>query len=181
MWPQPDKTNELLAGAKAGDREAVNGLFERHRNAVQRMVAMRLDNKVRRRVDVSDVVQDVLVEANRRLADYLANPPMPFHLWLRHIASDRIIDAHRRHRRSAKRNMDREQAAFAPGAGDRSTLDLVAQLCDDQLTPATAAVQNEMAQHVEDAISKLDEQHCEIIVMRHYEQLTNQEVALALG
>lgn len=37
---------------------------------------------------MSDVVQDVLVEANRRLQDYLGNPAMPFHLWLRQIAQD---------------------------------------------------------------------------------------------
>jgi RNA polymerase sigma-70 factor (ECF subfamily) len=180
MWPEADQTAELLADARQGDAQAVNRLMERHRDALRRMVQMRLDQKIQRRVDVSDVVQDVLIEANRRLDDYLANPAMSFHLWLRQIAKDRIIDAHRRHRASAKRSVDREQMS-APAGLDHSTLDLVAQLNDPELTPAAAAAQAELARRVEAALSRLDEPDCEVIVMRHYEQLSNQEVAQALG
>jgi RNA polymerase sigma-70 factor, ECF subfamily len=181
MWPTEDKTAELLVGVKNGDDDAVNRLIERHRGAVLRMVQMRLDQKIRRRVDVSDVVQDVMIDASRRLQDYIANPVMPFHLWLRHIAKDRIIDAHRRHRVSQKRSVDREQGLAVPGADDHSTMDLAAHLCDGELTPAAVATQREMAQRVEAAITELGEQDGEIIIMRHYEQLSNQEVAQALG
>jgi RNA polymerase sigma-70 factor (ECF subfamily) len=144
------------------------------------MVRMRLDQKILRRVDVSDVVQDVLVEANRRLHDYLQNPGMSFHLWIRQITQDRIIDAHRRHRGSAKRSVDREQV-MAPQGEDQSSIILAAQLCDPALTPAAAATQREMARQVEQAITQLGESDYEIVVMRHYEQLSNQEVAQALG
>ena len=113
MWPEKLKTEELLAQAKDGDDAAVNQLMDRHRNSLRQLVRMRLDQKIQRRIDVSDVVQDVLVEANRRLTRYLADPIMPFHLWLRQIAKDRIIDAHRRHRVSARRSVDREQAIVA--------------------------------------------------------------------
>ncbi len=181
MWPESDKTQQLLAGAQQGDEDAVNQLMQRHRESLRRMIRMRLDRKIQRRVDVSDVVQDVLVEANRRLSDYLKNPPMPFHLWLRQIAKDRIIDAHRRHRASAKRSVDREQPIAVPAGMDRSTMELAAQICDRELTPAAAATQQEMARRVEAAIADLEEQDCEVIVMRHYEQLTNQEIAQALG
>lgn len=180
MWPEGEKTEQLLDGAKQGNADAVNRLMERHRDALRRMVQMRLDQKIQRRVDVSDVVQDVLVEANRRLQDYLANPAMSFHLWIRQIAKDRIIDAHRRHRVSAKRSVDREQALAPPVGLDHSTLDLVARLCDQELTPAAAVAQKELARRVEAALAQLGEQDCEIIVMRHYEQLSNQEVAQAL-
>lgn len=180
MWPEPEKTEKLLADAKIGDAGAVNRLLDRHRAAVHRMVRMRLDQKILRRVDVSDVVQDVLVEANRRLQDYLQNPGMSFHLWIRQITQDRIIDAHRRHRASAKRSVDREQV-LAPQGEDQSSIILAAQLCDPELTPAAAATQREMARQVEQAITQLAEPDYEIVVMRHYEQLTNQEAAQALG
>jgi len=180
MWPKADNTEQLLAGAKNGDADAVNRLFDRHRRALRRMVRMRLDQKIRRRVDVSDVVQDVLVDANRRLAEYLQNPTMAFHLWLRQIAKDRIIDAHRRHRGSAKRSVDREQNVVAVGE-NRSSIELAAHLCDPQLTPAAAVTQKEMARRVERAIGQLNDQDCEIVLMRHYEQLSNQEAAQALG
>jgi RNA polymerase sigma-70 factor (ECF subfamily) len=181
MWPQHEQTAELLNGAEAGDAAAVNRLLERHRDAVHRMVRLRLDAKVQRRVDVSDVVQDVMVEANRRLQDYLAHPDrMPFHLWLRHIAKDRIIDAHRRHRGSAKRSVDREQPLVAAN-DQQSTYELVAELRAPERGPASAVADQEMAKIVEVAISQLDDQDCEIVIMRHYEHLSNQEIAQALG
>jgi RNA polymerase sigma-70 factor (ECF subfamily) len=180
MWPETVKTEQLLAEARGGDAEAAGRLLDRHRDALRRMVRMRLDQKIQRRVDVSDVVQDVLVEANRRLADYLANPAMPFHLWVRQIAKDRIIDAHRRHRVSARRSVDREQT-LSPLGDDRSSIELAAQVCDPELTPAAAATQQELARRVEQAITRLSDQDGEIIVMRHYEQLSNQEAAQALG
>ena len=110
MWPDADKTKRLLEGARNGDDDAISRLLDRHRDAISRLVGMRLDQQIRQRVDVSDVIQDVLIEANRRLQDYLQNPGMPFHLWLRHIAKDRIIDAHRRHHAAAKRSVDRERS-----------------------------------------------------------------------
>ena len=181
MWPEKIQTEELLVQAKGGNESAVNQLMDRHRQSLRQLVRMRLDQKIQRRVDVSDVVQDVLVEANRRLQTYLVNPVMPFHLWLRQIAKDRIIDAHRRHRASARRSVDREQAAVAPRGYDQSSIQLLGMLGDQRLTPAAAALQMEMARKVEQAITKLDEKDCEIIVMRHYEHLTNQEIAQALG
>jgi RNA polymerase sigma-70 factor (ECF subfamily) len=130
---------------------------------------------------VSDIVQEVIIEANRRLAEYLQNPAMPFHLWLRHMARDRIIDAHRRHRVSAKRSIDREQPLLAAGEFDRSTMELAQQLCDPQMTPQAAATMNELAKRFALAVEDLEEQDRDVILMRHFEQLSNQEVAETLG
>jgi RNA polymerase sigma-70 factor (ECF subfamily) len=170
-----------LAKAGDGDVAAVNELLERHRDAVRKLIRMRLDQRIQRRVDVSDVLQDVLIEANRRLKDYIQNPGMSFHLWLRQIAKDRMIDAFRRHRGSAKRSVDREQSLTAPRGSERSSIMLGQQLQDHELTPATAATQKELAKKVEEAIGRLGEADYEIIVMRHYEQLSNREVAEALN
>ncbi len=180
MWPEHENTQELLRGVQEGDDEAVNQLFDRHRAAVRRLVQMRLDQRIRQRVDVSDVVQDVLISANRRLKEYLKSPPMPFHLWIRQITKDRIIDAHRRHRVSAKRSVDRERALVVPAGMNRSTMELAAHLCDGELTPAALATQREMVRRVTEVLSQLNEQESEIIMMRHFEHLSNQEVAQAL-
>ncbi len=138
-WPSGDDTIELLAQVRNGKEHAIDDLLERHRNSLRRMIQLRLDQRIQNRVDVSDVVQDVLVEANRRLSNYLENPVMGFQVWLRQIAKDRIIDAHRRHRASAKRSVDREQSMVAQGGQDHSTLELVNRLCDPGLTPAAMA------------------------------------------
>ncbi len=181
MWPEQQPTKILLKQAFEGDDSAVNQLMDRHRNSLRQLIRMRLDQKIQKRIDVSDVLQDVLIEANRRLTRYLNDPVMPFHLWLRQIARDRIIDAHRRHRVSAKRSVDREQNMVAPRGYDQSSIHLAALLGDRQLTPAAAALQKEMARKVEAAISELEPKDCEIIVMRHYEHLSNQEIGQALG
>ncbi len=122
-----------------------------------------------------------MIEASGRLQKYLDDPAMAFHLWLRQIAWDRMIDTYRRHRVSAKRNMDREQPMSAPAGPDQSTMEFAVQLCDPGLTPAAAATQREIALKVEAAIERLGEQDREMILMRHYEHLTNQEIAEVLG
>ncbi|QEF96499.1 RNA polymerase sigma factor CnrH [Stieleria maiorica] len=181
IWAGDDQTETLLVAARSGDTEAVNRLLEKHRAPIRRLVELRLDRKVQRRVDVSDVVQDVMIEASGRLDKYLSDPAMAFHLWLRQIAWDRIIDTYRRHRVSAKRNMDREQPMTSPAGPDQSSMELAVQLCDPGLTPAAAATQREIAGKVEQAIERMNEQDREIILMRHYEHLSNLEVAEVLG
>ncbi|MEM9646064.1 MAG: sigma-70 family RNA polymerase sigma factor [Planctomycetota bacterium] len=181
IWPSDDKTDVLLDAARDGDDLAVNRLLERHRAPIRRLIELRLDRKVQRRVDVSDVVQEVMVEASGRLERYLDDPVMAFHLWLRQIAWDHIIDTYRRHRVSAKRNMDREQPMMSTGAGpDESSMDLAIQLSDPALTPAAVATQREIAEQVESAIHRLDEPDREVILMRHYEHLSNLEIAQVL-
>lgn len=182
MWPHDDQTKELLLHVGDGDDSAMNQLMDRHRGAVHRLVEMRLDRKIQRRVDVSDVVQEVFIEASRRIQEYVrSGNTMPFHLWLRQITRDRIIDAHRRHRVSEKRSVDKERALSAPAGMEQSSMELAAQIADGELTPSARATQRELAKLVESTLSELGDQDAEIIIMRHYEQLTNQEVAAALG
>ena len=174
------QTQELLAQAQKGDAAAAERLLAEHREPVRHMIGLRLDRAIARRVDASDVVQEVLLEASRRLQDYLRNPAMPFHLWLRHIAKDHIIDAHRRHRQAQKRGVDREQPLAPAGWADRSSLELAVQFVDQELTPASAALRQELERRLHDAIRQLDEDDREVILMRHFEQLSNQEVAAEL-
>jgi RNA polymerase sigma-70 factor (ECF subfamily) len=178
--PNDETTEHLLASARGGDPSAVNQLLEQHRQPVKRLVQMRLDRRVQQRVDISDVVQDVMVEASKRLQQYLQSPDMAFHLWLRQIAWDHIIDTYRRHRVSAKRSMDREQPMATGGGHDQSTVELAIQFCDPGITPATAATQHEIARRVEEAIEQLGDQDRQIITMRHFEHLSNLEIAEAL-
>jgi RNA polymerase sigma-70 factor (ECF subfamily) len=181
MWPDHEETRELLLNADDGNGDAVNGLMERHRESLRRMVSMRLDRALAGRVDASDVVQDVLIEAHRRLKDYLRDPKMPFHLWLRQLAKDRMIDMHRRHRVAQRRSVDREKPLASPEFGDRSSMDLAAQLEDAELTPAAENIRRELEHRFRVALDELGEDDREIILMRHFEHLGNSESAEALG
>lgn len=181
MSTESPRTQELLDQVRQGDAAAVDRLLTHQREPLRRMIDLRLDPALAGRVDASDVVQDVLLEASRRLGDYLREPSMPFHLWLRHIAKDHIIDAHRRHRKAQRRSLDREQPLFVTGLSDQSSLDLAADLFDQEMTPATAAIQQELKRRLEKAVTVLDDDDREIILMRHFEQLANQDVATLLG
>jgi len=182
MWPKSSDTQELIAAAREGNGAAVDALLERHRAAVRKLIALRMDRGLQRRVDASDIVQEALVEANRRLPTYLSDNPLPFHLWLRQIAHDRLIDAHRRHRGAARRSVEREQPVAQSSCGDRSAFDLAAQLRDHrEATPAAALLRKELDLRMREALAMLDEPDREVIELRHIEQLSNQETALALG
>jgi RNA polymerase sigma-70 factor (ECF subfamily) len=181
MLSNAPETQELLDQARQGDGAAAERLLASHREPVRRMIGLRLDPAIAARVDASDVVQEVLLEASRRLDGYLRDPAMPFHLWLRHIARDHIIDAHRRHRQAQRRGVDREQPNVPAAFADRSSLELAGQFLDQELTPASAAIQQEMQRRLHAAIGELDEDDREIVLMRHFEQMSNQEVAAVLG
>lgn len=181
MWPAPERTDRLLSDAKSQQPTAVNALLDEFREPLRRVVNMRLDPALARRVDASDIVQDVLLEATQRLRDYLKKPDLPFHLWLRHLAQDRIIDTHRRHRLAQRRSIDKEQPIHGPAWAEDSSASLVAQLVDTERTPGTEAIRVELQQKLSAAVAELDDGDRDIILMRHTEQLSNQEVAQSLG
>lgn len=182
MWPARDQTERLVEAARLGDAKAAEQLLGLHREPLRRLIAARMDPVLLRRLDASDIVQDVLLEANQRLASYLQNPDMPFHLWLRHLAQDRIIDVHRRHRQAQRRSVDREESLQAAGWADNpSAADWAAQLVDPSATPASEALRRELFRRVTAAFLQLSEADREILLLRHQEQLSNQEAAVVLG
>lgn len=177
MWPASEETQELLLNAGRGDADAVNNLMARHRDALVRMVQSRLHRGTDRRFDASDIVQDVLVEAHRRLSEYVQHPPMPFHTWLRQMAHDRLVDTYRR-QLAQKRDMRRDQQ-LAPR--DPSASGLFGDLPDHEITPAAAMMRSEFQARFHAALDGLGDEAREIILMRHSEQLTNSQAAELLG
>src|SRR5438067_3640293 len=181
MWRNRDEPDRLLDDARRGEPGAVDRLLGEFREPLRRVIDLRLDPAIARRVDASDIVQDVLIEANQRLTDYLKSPGMPFHLWLRHLAQDRIIDTHRRHRLAQRRSVDREQPIARAAWSDESSVSLVAQLIDTERTPTSEAMLHELQRRLSDAVDQLADDDRDIVLMRHHEALSNQEVAGLLG
>ncbi|MFO0909688.1 MAG: sigma-70 family RNA polymerase sigma factor [Isosphaeraceae bacterium] len=181
MWPDAPETRELLDRARRDDPRAQDELWARHREPLRKHVALHLDRGLARRVDASDVVQDVLLRASRRLSEYLGDPVLPFHLWLRRIARDLIVEEHRRHHLAARRALDRERPLAAPAFADRSSLELAAQLRDPAATPVAEALRREFQARFQDILERLDPPDREILILRHFEHLSNSEVAQLLG
>lgn len=174
-----DETNteQLIQKARDGDTDAVDQLFERHRRRLRGMVDVRMDARLGRRVDPSDVVQETLVVAYKRLDDFLANRPLPFYPWLRGLAWNHLVDLHRRHVGSQKRSMDRE--AYL-GINDNSALMLVGQLSASSMSPSQKLMRKELKQRVMETLDAMPEDQREIIVMRHLEGMSVDEIAAAM-
>ena len=168
--PDSEETARLLNRVAAGDGAARGPLFARHRNELRQFVAGRLDPAVRARVDPSDVVQEALAEADRRLADYLARRPMPFHVWVRKTAYEEALKARRTHR-ADRRDVGREAAGR-----DRSSLALIHSLAGGGPTPSEAAEGKEAAGRVALALDALTEADREILVLRQVDQLPYEAI-----
>jgi RNA polymerase sigma-70 factor, ECF subfamily len=174
--PEPVETRRLLGKARAGDRAAVDELFARHRPYLRRLVQVRLDPQLRPRVDASDVVQEAQLEAARRLQSYLQEPALPFRLWLRQLAYDRLLMLRRFHLGAARRSRDREVAL-----PDRSSLLLARHLLAAGSTPSQRLDRQELARRVRQAVAQLPAIDREVLVMRTFEELSYEEVGYLLG
>jgi RNA polymerase sigma-70 factor (ECF subfamily) len=170
------ETQRLLEEARAGAPGAVNRLLGRHRAYIGRFVELRLDPQLRARVDPSDVVQEAQMEAVRRLDGYLEGAPLPFRLWLRQIAQDRLLML-RRHHRGARRRAVTREAAWP----DESSLAFARQLLASGTSPSARLAASELAQRVQRAVARLPEADREIVLLRNIEGLSNQEVAQLLA
>src|SRR4051812_40707116 len=175
ITPDTTETTNLLAEAGGGDRQAVERLLERHRPYLRQVVAMRMDPQMAARVDPSDIVQDTQLEALRRLPDYLARRPMPFRLWLIKTAHERLIVARRRHVEADCRAVGREEPL-----PDKSSLLLAGRIFASDPTPSQQLNQRELAERVRQALAQLPAGDREILFLRTFEGLTNQEAAIVL-
>ncbi|HKB42093.1 MAG TPA: sigma-70 family RNA polymerase sigma factor [Gemmataceae bacterium] len=176
LQPDSAQTQNLLERVHTGDREAFEELFARHRPYLKQLVELRLDPKLRTRIDPSDVVQEAHLEAFRRLNAYLQERPMPFRLWLRQIAYDHTLKAWRHHRGTARRAAGREVPL-----PERSSLVFAKQLLAGSSTPSQQLDRRELAQRLRQAMAQLPRADREVILMRHFEGLSNQEVGCLLG
>ncbi len=163
------------------DEEAVPKLFRRYRERLLRMIAFRLDPRLIGKVDHEDVLQDALVETVRRYRQYLARPTVPVFVWLRQIALQALIDTHRRYLGAKMRDVSQEVRLRWGGSGGVGTASMAAQLADSLTSPSQAAARGEMIGQVREALERLDAIDREVLVLRHLEELSNNEVAQVLG
>jgi RNA polymerase sigma-70 factor (ECF subfamily) len=180
MTDRREHTAQLDQLRRRGE-EAVADLFARYRQNLLRMIAVRLDSRIFGKVDEEDVLQDAFVEAARRIQDYLDRPSVPFFVWLRQITSQVLIDTHRRYLGAKMRDVRLEVTSHRVGSAGTSSALFVAELADSLTTPSQCAVRDEMVSELRTALAQLGEIDREVLVLRHLEGLTNNEVAEILG
>jgi RNA polymerase sigma-70 factor (ECF subfamily) len=181
MMALPDlDTDQLLDRASRGDAAARQQLLVRHRQRLRQMIAVRMDRRLAARIDPSDVVQETLAEAVQQLSDYLRHRPLPFYPWLRQLAWDRLAELHRRHIRTQKRSVRKEEP-WAPALPDESALELAGRLLARGSSPSARLHRQEVCGRVRAALAQLAEHDREVLVLRHLEQLSTREIAAVLG
>lgn len=164
---------ELEQRLRAGDDAVLGQLLERFRERLQRMVHFRLDPRLVGRLDAEDVLQEAYIEAEKRLQAF-RDDDKPFLVWIRLMTQQTMIDLHRRHLGAAMRSAGRE--VKAPRSGTLSGF-----FVGHFTSPSQAALREELRQKVENALDSMDEIDREVLLLRHFEELSNKEAAAVLG
>jgi RNA polymerase sigma-70 factor (ECF subfamily) len=175
-----EDTDVLVQRVADGDETAVSELLDRHRQRLRRMVAIRLDDRVSARVDPSDVVQETLIHAVKRLPEYARNRPIPFYPWLRQQAWEQVVRIHRRHISYQNRSVKREQLQTECLSGESQSL-LADRFAEIQTSASGAVMQHELKSKISTALGRLTSAHREILVLIFLERLTLTEAAAVLG
>ena len=170
----------LLEQLTGGDPSVLGDLFGLHRDRLWRMVNFRLDRRLGSRLDADDILQEAYVDASERIEHFTKDPSRSFYIWLRLIVTQTMVDAHRRHLGTQKRDVRREQKR-QQAYPEATSVSLARHLIGSVATPSQAAVKAEALQQLEQALEKMDPIDQEVLALRHFEELTNGEVAEVLG
>jgi RNA polymerase sigma-70 factor, ECF subfamily len=170
----------LLRDAAQGDVQAVRHLLEKHRGRLRKMIAARLDPRLAPRLDPSDVVQETLADASRRLADYLRDRPMSFYPWLYRLAADRLARTHKHHVASTVRGIGREEPIDGLPHDAATRVRLIDRLAANDTTPGRRMAREERRLLLTRAIDRMGEDDRAIIGLRYLDQLAFDEIAAVL-
>jgi RNA polymerase sigma-70 factor, ECF subfamily len=176
-----EQTAALLERLRTNDKEALGELFMLHRERLWRMLYVRLDRRLASRVAPDDVIQETFLDVSRRIGEYLANPAVPFYVWLRFLAVQRMQMVHRAHLGAQTRSPTQEVALSPGGAPLASSESMAGQLVSQMTSPSQAAIRHELQTRLRAALDEMDSLDREVLALRHFEELANNEVAQVLG
>ena len=181
MSDEAPTTDQLLDRAAAGEAAAWGTLLTAHQERLMRMVAFRMDPRLRGRIDAPDVVQEAFVEASEHSEDYFRAQAVPLYLWLRGVVSNKLLEIHRHHLGTHMRDAKRDRPLDFPAQSDDTAAALCAHLTAGLTRASVAAVRGEVKARLAEALDGMDPTDREVLAMRHFEQLTNAEAAQLIG
>jgi RNA polymerase sigma-70 factor (ECF subfamily) len=181
MTSDIDTSVGMLGRACAGDQQALAELFAHYRDRLRRMIHLRLDRRLQSRLDPDDVLQETFLVLARRFVEYRRDPSMPFFLWLRQLTGQKLIDLHRQHLGTQMRDAALEVSLYRHALPQASSASLAAQLLGRLTSASRAAMRAETQLRVQEALNCMEPMDREVLTLRHFEMLTNEETALVLG
>lgn len=172
-------SDELVDRVIHGDRRALAEVFEIYRDRLRRIIRFRLNPRLAARIDVEDVLQEAYVSAQDRLEHVLRESNGGLFVWLRLIVGQTLADVHRRHLQTQSRDAGRERS---PAVRDSSSSAMMSSWLFGHLTsPSQAMLRKELTEQLEAALESMSELDREVLVLRHFEELTNLETARVLN
>jgi RNA polymerase sigma-70 factor (ECF subfamily) len=177
----PGDATDPIDRLRGGDRGALAELFDKHRDRLRRMVELRIDARLRSRLDASDVLQEAFLDAARDLDAYLADPELPPLIWLRLHVGGRLTTLHRRHLGTKMRDAGLEISLYQDALPEVSSAALASMLLGRHTSPTQAAQRAERLLRIQEALNSLDPIDREVLALRHFEQLGRSETAAVLG
>ena len=181
MTENSSSINQLLQSSESDNQRELVELFEQNRQRLTQMVRLRMDRRLQGRVDAADVLQEAYIECAKRFGEYLANPSMPLYLWVRFLTGQKLIDLHRHHLGTKMRDAGQEVSLYRGALPQASSVSLAAHLLGRLTSASRAVIRAETQIHVQEALNSLEPMDREVLTLRHFEMLTNEETAQVLG
>jgi len=173
--------DELVKRLRRGDAEALATAFSAYHDRLWRLVNFRLAPSLNGRVDAEDVLQESYLAAATRLKHFNENMSASAFVWLRLVVLQTLTDMQRKHLGAQMRDAYREVALPGGQWGPGSSASLAVQLAASLTSPSQAAIREETSRQLEMAIDGMSATDREILALRHFEELSNQEAAEVLG
>lgn len=173
--------SELVNRVVQGDQDALAELFSQHHDRLWRMINFRMDPRLHGRVDADDVLQEAWLSVVQRIDHFLADASRSIFVWFRLIACQTLVDIHRRHLGTQKRNAAAEFSIHSGWASSSTSFSLSHHLLGHLTSPSQAALREELTETLRTALTSMNEIDREVLALRHFEQLTNRETAQIIG
>ena len=180
MTEPANDLDALTRRLRAGDAEAAGELFAAYGERLKRMVRLRLDRRLQGRLDASDVLQEAYLDVRHKAADFAAKG-MSAYVWLRLIVAERLLILHRHHLGTQMRDAAQEVSLGRGGPPAATTHSLANLLLGRLTSPTQAAIRAERQARLQEALNGMDALDREVLALRHFEELSNQEAAAVLG
>lgn len=174
-------TKETIVSDKDANSKNLTSLLEQNRDRLKRIVRLRLDGRLQGRIDESDVIQEAFTEAAERFADFDQKQECSPFVWLRFLTLQKLAQLHRHHFKVQARTVNKEVSPRADSPLPASSSIMAIEFAGGETTPSRVAMAKELQQTVASSLEKLEQRDREILAMRHYEHLSNQEASEVLG
>ncbi len=180
MFDEHENAEEFLNRLRQDPEGVLADEYSQYRDRLWRIVNFRLDRRLLGRVDADDILQEAYLDAATRIEHYLNDPATSFFIWLRTVVGQTLIDVHRRHLGAQKRDVRREVKPKRRVFSASTSFQIADVLLGDLSSPSQAALKEELAVQLREALESLNEIDREILVLRHFEELSNLEAAEVL-